>query len=105
MPKLQKGFAFMLYFLENDVLKIAVDSHGAELSSIFNKAENKDELEKPEYDFHPQLFGFINLEAKASDIISPAKFSWSAVFMMVISAFAALLQNIAKMQHIPKSPS
>lgn len=44
MPKLQKGFAFMLYFLENDVLKIAVDSHGAELSSIFNKAENKEML-------------------------------------------------------------
>jgi galactose mutarotase-like enzyme len=34
----------MLYFLENDVLKIAVDSHGAELSSIFNKAENKEML-------------------------------------------------------------
>lgn len=34
----------MLYFLENDVLKIAVDTHGAELSSIFNKAENKEML-------------------------------------------------------------
>lgn len=34
----------MLYFLENDVLKLAVDTHGAELSSIFNKAENKEML-------------------------------------------------------------
>ena len=34
----------MLYFLENDVLKIAVDTHGAALSSIFNKAENKEML-------------------------------------------------------------
>lgn len=34
----------MLYFLENDVLKIAVDTHGAELSSIFNKTENKEML-------------------------------------------------------------
>ena len=44
MQKCKKGFAFMLYFLENDVLKIAVDTHGAELSSIFNKAENKEML-------------------------------------------------------------
>lgn len=53
MPKLQKGFAFMLYFLENDVLKIAVDSHGAELSSIFNKAENKELL----WQGNPEFWG------------------------------------------------
>lgn len=34
----------MLYFLENDILKIVVDTHGAELSSVFNKAENKEML-------------------------------------------------------------
>ncbi len=34
----------MLHFLENDILKIAVSSHGAELSSIFNKKENKEML-------------------------------------------------------------
>ncbi len=34
----------MLYYLENDVLKIAVDTHGAELSSIFNKSESKEML-------------------------------------------------------------
>ncbi len=34
----------MLYFLENDTLKIAVDTHGAELSSVFNKNENKEML-------------------------------------------------------------
>lgn len=34
----------MLYFLENDILKIAVATSGAELSSIFNKAENKEML-------------------------------------------------------------
>lgn len=34
----------MIYFLENDILKISVDTHGAELSSIFNKKENKDLL-------------------------------------------------------------
>lgn len=34
----------MLHYLENDFLKIAVDTHGAELSSIFNKKANKEML-------------------------------------------------------------
>lgn len=34
----------MLYYLENDVLKIEIDTHGAELSSIYNKKENKEML-------------------------------------------------------------
>lgn len=34
----------MLHYLENDILKIAVNTHGAELSSIYNKKENKEML-------------------------------------------------------------
>ncbi len=34
----------MLYSLENNLLKISVDTHGAELSSIFNKIESKEML-------------------------------------------------------------
>ncbi len=34
----------MIYTLENDFLKIAVDTHGAELSSIYNKKEDKEML-------------------------------------------------------------
>ncbi len=34
----------MLYYLENNNLKISVDTHGAELSSIYNKKENKEML-------------------------------------------------------------
>ena len=34
----------MLHYLENDFLKITIDTHGAELSSIFNKKENKNLL-------------------------------------------------------------
>lgn len=34
----------MLHFLENKTLKISIDTHGAELSSIFNKKENKEML-------------------------------------------------------------
>lgn len=41
----------MLHHLENDILKIAIDTHGAELSSIVNKKENKEILWQgdPEY--------------------------------------------------------
>ena len=34
----------MLHYLESAMLKIAVDTHGAELSSIYNKKENKEML-------------------------------------------------------------
>lgn len=43
----------MLHYLENDVLKIAIDTHGAELSSIFNKKENKEML----WQGDPQFWG------------------------------------------------
>ena len=71
----------------------------------YNIAENKEELEKPEYDFHPQLFGFINLEAKASDVINPAKFSWSAVFMLFCAIFAAFAQYFVTKQQMPSGKS
>ncbi len=34
----------MLHYLENDALKIAIDTHGAELSSIINKKESQEML-------------------------------------------------------------
>lgn len=61
--------------------------------------------EKAEYDFHPQLFGVINLTAKASDVISPTKFSWSAVFMLVCAIFAAFAQYFATKQQMPSGKS
>lgn len=55
--------------------------------------------EKRAYDFHPMLFNSIDLTARASDVINPARFSWSAVFMLVISIAAALAQYfVAKQQ-------
>ena len=41
----------MIYYLENDILKITVDTHGAELSSIINKKENKEMLWQGDPDF------------------------------------------------------
>ena len=57
--------------------------------------------EKTEYDFHPQLFGVINLSAKASDVVNPARFSWSAVFMLVCAIAAALAQYFVAKQQMP----
>lgn len=41
----------MLHYLENDILKIAIDTHGAELSSIYRKDERREMLWQgdPEY--------------------------------------------------------
>lgn len=53
----------MLFHLENDILKIAVDTHGAELSSIINKKENKEMLWQGDPDFwgrkSPVLFPLV----------------------------------------------
>ena len=50
--KMNKG-VIMLHYLENDILKISVDTHGAELSSIFNKNRNKEML----WHGDPQFWG------------------------------------------------
>ena len=49
---MNKG-VIMLHYLENDILKISVDNHGAELSSIFNKKGNKEML----WHGDPQFWG------------------------------------------------
>ena len=67
--------------------------------------ENIPAEEKSEYDFHPKLFGVVDLTAKASDVISPSKFSWSALFMLVISVAAALAQYLVTKQQMPSGKS
>ena len=64
-------------------------------------AEEKQEL----YDFHPKLFDAIDLTAKASDVISPSKFSWSAVFMLAIAIFASVAQYFATKMQMPSDKS
>ena len=64
-------------------------------------AEEKQAL----YDFHPKLFGAIDLTAKAADVINPSKFSWSAVFMLVMSIAAAVAQYFATKMQMPSGKS
>ena len=53
----------MLFHLENDFLAISVNTHGAELSSIFNKKENKEMLWQGDPEFwgrkSPVLFPLV----------------------------------------------
>ena len=87
---------------------------GSEIASLEEKQEAyladlaNEEIpaeEKIEYDFHPQLFGVINLTARASDVINPARFSWSAVFMLVCAIAAALAQYFVTKQQMPSGKS
>ena len=60
--------------------------------------------EKASYDFHPQLFGKINLDVKASDVLT-GKFSWSALFILVCVILASVVQYWATKQQMPSGKS
>lgn len=68
--------------------------------------QNKDipAEEKASYDFQPQLFGVINLDAKASDVLM-GKFSWSALFILVCAIMASVVQYFASKQQMPSGKS
>lgn len=81
---------------------------GSKIQEIKNKQEpylndlKNNEIpaeEKTTYDFHPQLFGVINLEAKASDVLTNP--SWSAAFMMLCAVAAAVMQFVVTRQQQP----
>lgn len=61
--------------------------------------------EKHQYDFYPKLFGVVNLSARASDVISPTKFSWSAVVMLGFAILAAFSQYFMTKQQMPSGKS
>ena len=65
------------------------------LSVKYDENLSQEERDAAEYNFYPSLFGVIDLTAKASDVISPARFSWSAVFMLVIAILASVAQYFA----------
>ncbi len=60
--------------------------------------------EKTEYDFHPQLFGVIRLDVKASDVLG-GRFSWSALFILVCAIMASVVQYLATKQQMPSGKS
>ena len=60
--------------------------------------------EKASYDFEPRLFGLINLNVKASDVLM-GKFSWSALFILVCAVMASVVQYWATKQQMPSGKS
>ncbi|MDO4741767.1 MAG: membrane protein insertase YidC [Candidatus Saccharibacteria bacterium] len=79
-------------------LEISQEAYLADLGNGEISAEDK-----VEYDFHPKLFGVINLEAKASDVVSPNRFSLSAVFILMISIAASFSQYFVARQQMPSN--
>ena len=60
--------------------------------------------EKTPYDFHPQLFGVINLDVKASDVLT-GRFSWSALCILACAILASVIQYFATKQQLPSGKS
>lgn len=57
--------------------------------------EEKNAVEAPTYEFHPSLFGFVNLES------NPGFTSWSAGFALLLAVLACLVQYLTTRQLRP----
>lgn len=86
---------------------------GSEIRDLMDKQqvyladqENQDipAEEKAVYDFQPKLFGVINLDVKASDIMM-GKFSWSALFILACAILASVVQFLVTRQQMPSGKS
>ncbi len=86
---------------------------GSEIKNLEKKQEvyladlNNNEIpaeEKAEYDFHPQLFGVINLDAKAVNVFT-GNFSISALFILACAILASVIQYWATKQQMPSGQS
>ncbi len=97
--------AYEIVAYEGSEIKSLEDEQLKYLEVKYSDNSTDEEKEVAEYNFHPQLFGVINLEAKASDLLNPAKFSLSAVFMMVITIAASLSQYFMTKQQMPTGKS
>ena len=94
-----RAYSFVAY--EGSEIKVLEEKQEKYLSDLKN-----DEIpaeEKTEYDFHPRLFGVVNLEAKASDVLR--NFSWSAFVMLLFAIGAALVQYYMTKQQMPSGKS
>lgn len=95
--------AYSIVAYEGSEIRTLEEKQQAYLSDLTNSEIPTEE--KTEYDFHPQLFGAIDMGAKASDVLYPDRFSWSAVFMLAISIAASVAQYFATRQQLPSDKS
>ena len=94
--------AYEIVAYEGSEIKDLEEKQKVYLSDLTN--ENIPVEEKAEYDFHPQLFGIINLDVKASDVLM-GKFSLSALFILACAIMASVIQYIATKQQMPSGKS
>ncbi len=96
--------AYEIVAYEGSEIKTLEDKQAPYIEHYYDEdmtAEEKQEL----YDFHPELFGVIDLTARASDVISPSRFSWSAMFMLAIAILASVAQYLATKMQMPTEKS
>lgn len=98
--------AYSIVAYEGSEIRKLEDRQLTYLSELeeYNKAENKTELEEPNYDFYPKLFGKIDLTVRASDVMG-GRFSWSALFILVCAILASVGQYIMTKQQMPSGKS
>ena len=76
----------------------------AKYLEYYDNTEMSIEEKQVLYDFQPKLFGIINLNVKASDVLM-GKFSWSALFILVCAISASVVQYWATKQQMPSGKS
>lgn len=86
---------------------------GSEIANLEEKQKvYLDDLENTEipedqkavYDFHPMLFGVIDLSARPSDVMM-GKFSWSALVVLIFAIVAGVIQFMVTRQQMPSGKS
>ena len=97
--------AYEIVAYEGSEIRTLEDEQIKYLDIKYGENSTDEEKEVAEYDFHPSLFGVIDLTARASDVINPQRFSWSAVFMLVIAVLASLAQYFATKMQMPSGKS
>lgn len=94
--------AYDIVAYEGSEIKNLEEKQKVYLDSLMDESVPAEE--KVAYDFHPQLFGVINLDVKASDVLM-GKFSWSALFILVCTVAASVIQYWATKQQMPSGKS
>ncbi|MBQ3445127.1 YidC/Oxa1 family membrane protein insertase [Candidatus Saccharibacteria bacterium] len=97
--------AYEIVAYEGSEIKTLEDEQINYLEVKYGDNSTEEEKEAAEYNFHPSLFGVIDLTARASDVINPSRFSWSAVFMLVIAIMASVAQYFATKMQMPSGKS
>jgi len=98
-----RAYDFVAY--EGSEIRKLEDEQVKYLEMKYGENSTEEDKNAAEYNFHPMLFNTIDLTAKASDVINPSKFTWSALFMLAISIAASLAQYFATKQQMSSGKS